>query len=93
MLAEMPFASTVIFPAPSTHILWQLAVKRIVGSPDWKRIPLLLAAVVLMMVLVQAVSGVAWILDLFLLLLVSQSSSLVVQVHIGLESCKIKKIG
>ena len=46
-MAEMPFASTVIFPVPSTHILWPLAVKRIVGSPDWKRLPLLLAAVVL----------------------------------------------
>ena len=45
-------------------------------SPDWKRIPLLLAAVVLMMVLVQPVSGVAWIWDLFPLLSVSQSNSL-----------------
>ena len=76
MLAEMPFASTVIFPAPSMHILWPLAVKRIVGSPDRKRIPLLLAAVVLMMVLVQPLSGVAWILELFPLLSDSQSSSL-----------------
>ena len=51
-------------------------MRRIVGSPDWKRIPLLLAAVVLMMVLVQPVSGVARIWDLFPLLSVSQSSSL-----------------
>ena len=36
MLVEMPFASTVILPAPSTHILWPLAVKRMVGSPNWK---------------------------------------------------------
>ena len=56
---EMPLASTVIFPAPSTRILWPLAVSRIVGSPDWKRIPLLFAALVFMMVLVQPVSGVA----------------------------------
>ena len=46
------------------------------GSPDWKRIPLLLAAMVLMMVLVQPVSSVAWIWDLLLSVSVSQSSSL-----------------
>ena len=37
------------------------------GSSDWKRIPLLLAAMALMMVLVQPVSGVAWIWDLYCL--------------------------
>ena len=58
------------------HILCPLAVSRIVWSPDWKRIPLFLAAVVFMMVLVQPVSGVARIWDLFPLLSVSQSSSL-----------------
>ena len=76
MLAEMPLASTDILPAPSTRILWPLAVSNIVGSPDWKRIPLFLAADVFMMVLVQPVSGVAWILDLFPLASVSQSKSL-----------------
>ena len=75
MSAEMPLASTDILPAPSTRILWPLAVSRMVGSPDWKRIPLFCAAVVFMMVRVQPVSGVAWILDLFPLLLVSQSRS------------------
>ena len=73
---EMPLASTVIFPAPSTRILWPLAVSSIVGPPGWKRIPLFLAVLVFMMVLVQPVSGVAWILDLLPLLSVSQSSSL-----------------
>ena len=75
MLSDMPFASTVIVAAPSTRILWPLAVKRIVGSPDWKRIPLYLAAIVLMMVLVQPVSGVARTWDHFPSVLVSQSSS------------------
>ena len=76
MLVEIPLASTVIFAAPSTRILCPLAVRRIVGSPDWKRIPLFLAPIVLMMVLVQSVSGVAWIWDLLPPASVSQSSSL-----------------
>ena len=76
MLAEMPLASTDILPALSTRILWPLAVSSIVGSPGWKRIPLFFAADVFMMVLVQPVSGVAWILDLLPLASVSQSNSL-----------------
>ena len=51
MFVDMPFASTVIVATPLTRILWPLAIKRIVGSPDWKLMPLLLAAIVFMMVL------------------------------------------
>ena len=76
MFVDMPFASTVIVAVPLTRILWPLAIKRIFGSPDWKRMPLLLAAIVFMMVLVQPVSGVAWTWDCLPFVLVSQSSSL-----------------
>ena len=43
MSVEMLLASTDIPPAPSTRILWPLAVSRMVGSPEWKRIPLFCA--------------------------------------------------
>ena len=75
MLVDIPLAFALIVAAPSTRILCPLAVRRIVGSPDWKRIPLLLATVVFMMVLVHPVSGVAQIWDLFCSELVSQSRS------------------
>ena len=76
MFVDMPFASTVIVAAPSTRIPWPLAVKRIVGSPDWKRLPLFLVAKDSMMVLVQPVSGFARTWDRLPFVSVSQSSSL-----------------
>ena len=55
----MPLALALILAEPSTGILSPLAVRRMVGSPFLYGIFHLSAVAVLMMVLVQPVSGVA----------------------------------
>ena len=59
----MPLALALIFAEPSTGILSPLAVRRMVASPLLYGMFHLLAVAVLMMVLVQPVSGVAWTWD------------------------------